>query len=75
VYFFNLKIYLFDNYIINKILMLTKAIKYSFGFNILNAFRGIKEAVTAPVKHVKSALEPTGQNYSVQTNTTSEAFD
>jgi hypothetical protein len=36
--------------------MLTKTLRYSFGFNILNAFKGIKEAVQAPVKHVKSAL-------------------
>lgn len=36
--------------------MLTKALRYNFGFNILNAFKGIKEAVKAPVKHVKSAL-------------------
>ena len=36
--------------------MLTKALRYNFSFNILNAFKGIKEAVRAPVKHIKSAL-------------------
>lgn len=36
--------------------MLTKTLRYNFGFNILNAFKGIKDAVTAPVKHVKAAL-------------------
>lgn len=55
--------------------MLTKVIKHNFGFNILNAFKGIKEAVTAPIKHAKALTEPTGNYYSPQTNTTEEAFD
>lgn len=41
----------------------------------MNAFKGIKEAVTAPVKHAKALYEPTGKHYSIQTNTTAEAFD
>lgn len=36
--------------------MLTKALRYNFSFNILNAFKGIKDAVTAPIKHIKVAL-------------------
>lgn len=55
--------------------MLTKTLKYNFAFNILNAFKGIKEAIKAPVKHIKAATEPAGPYYSVQTNTTEEAFD
>lgn len=55
--------------------MLTKALKYNFSFNILNAFKGLKNAIRAPVKHIKAANEPAGPYYSVQTNTTDEAFD
>ena len=55
--------------------MLTKTLKYKFSFNILNAFKGIKEALRAPVKHIKAQTEPAGLYYSVQTNTTQEAFD
>ena len=50
--------------------MLTKTLRFGFSFNILNAFRGIKEAIRAPVKHIKASLEPAGPYYSVQTNTT-----
>ena len=55
--------------------MLTKVIRQSFGFNLMNAFKGIKEAATAPIKHIKSLSEPTGNYYNPQTNTTQEAFD
>ena len=55
--------------------MITKALRYNYSFNILNAFKGIKEAVTAPVKHIKSLNEPTGSYYNPQTNTTEQAFD
>lgn len=55
--------------------MLTKALRYNFGFNILSAFKGIKEAIKAPIKHIKSSNEPVGINYSTQTNLTAEAFD
>ena len=51
-------------------MMLTQTLKRGFSFNILNAFRGVKEAVQAPVKHIKSFTEPTGKEYSPQTNTT-----
>ena len=50
--------------------MITKAVRYNFSFNILNAFKGIKEAVTAPIKHAKLLTEPTGNYYNPQTNTT-----
>jgi len=49
--------------------------KLKFGFNILNSFRSLKEAVLAPTKHIKSALEPSGLEYSTQTNLTAEGFD
>lgn len=55
--------------------MLTKTLKCSFSFNILNAFKGIKDAIRAPIKHIKAANEPAGNQYSIQTNTTEEAFD
>lgn len=50
--------------------MLIQALRYNFSFNILNAFKGIKEAIRAPVKHLKAVSEPTGLNYSTQTNLT-----
>lgn len=37
---------------------------------MINAFKGIKEAIRAPVKHFKAFTEDSGKNYSVQTNTT-----
>jgi hypothetical protein len=55
--------------------MLTKALRYNFSFNILSAFKGIKDALRAPVKHLKSSNEPTGIHYSTQTNITTDAFD
>ena len=55
--------------------MLARSLKQSFNFSIMNAFKGIRDAVRAPVKHVKSMIEPSGGYYSPQTNTTEEAFD
>ncbi len=55
--------------------MLTKTIKRAFSFNIMNVFNDIKQAVRAPIKHIKAQTEPSGNYYSVQTNTTEEAFD
>ncbi|CAM6000711.1 unnamed protein product [Sphagnum balticum] len=54
-------------------MMLSNRLK--FGFNILNALRSVREAVTAPRKHLKSLFEPAGLEYSVQTNLTAEGFD
>ena len=44
-------------------------------FNILNAFKSAKNAIYAPVKHLKRHFEPTGADYNPTTNTTEEAFD
>jgi len=55
--------------------MLAQRIKKTFSFNILRTFRELKETLRAPIKHIKAATEPTGTYYSVQTNTTEEAFD
>lgn len=55
--------------------MLTKTIKQGFSFNILNAFKGFRNALRAPVKHIKALTESSGNYYSPQTNTTEEAFD
>ncbi len=55
--------------------MLTKTIKRAFSFNILNTLKELKDAVRAPLKHIKAATEPAGNYYNVQTNTTEEAFD
>lgn len=35
-------------------MMLTKTLRQGFSFNILNAFNGIKNAISAPAKHLKS---------------------
>lgn len=56
--------------------MLSKVISRGFGtFNIVNSVKGVKAALTAPVKHIKSFLEPSGNKHNPQTNTTEEAFD
>lgn len=56
--------------------MLTKLIRKGFGsYNILNSIKNFKDALRAPVKHIKSWREPGGQDYNPQTNTTEEAFD
>lgn len=55
--------------------MLTRTIKRAFSFNIMNTLKELKEAVKAPIKHIKAGTEPAGNYYSVQTNTTEEAFD
>lgn len=55
--------------------MLTKTIRRAFSFNLVRGLQELGAAVRAPVKHLKALFEPTGQNYSVQTNTTEEAFD
>jgi hypothetical protein len=41
----------------------------------MNTLRDLKDLVRAPIKHIKALTEPTGVYYSVQTNTTEEAFD
>jgi hypothetical protein len=55
--------------------MLTSKICYNFSFDIQKAFKGIKLALTSPIKHIKSITEPTGTNYHAQTNLTAEGFD
>jgi hypothetical protein len=47
--------------------MLTRTIKQAFSFNIVNALKDLKNAIRAPVKHIKAATEPTGNYYSVKT--------
>jgi len=44
-------------------------------FNITKAYQRLKNAVRAPVKHLKRNIEPTASNYNPWTNTTEEAFD
>lgn len=56
-------------------MLLARKLKFGMSFNILNTFRNIKEAVLAPKKHLKSMFEPSGTEYSVQTNLTAEGFD
>jgi hypothetical protein len=56
-------------------MLLASKLRFGFGFNILNAVRNLKEAVIAPRKHLKAAFEPSGVEYSVQTNLTAEGFD
>ncbi len=62
--------FLFIFVIFYLIFMLTRTIKQAFSFNILNAFKELKDAVRAPVKHIKALTEPTGNYYNNQTNTT-----
>lgn len=52
------------------IMLLSKTIKRSFSFNLLKTLKEVKDAIRAPIKHIKAATEPTGNYYSVQTNTT-----
>lgn len=65
---------LINNFIFD-IMLLSKVIKKSFSFNLLKTLKEVKDAIQAPIKHIKAATEPTGNYYSVQTNTTEEAFD
>lgn len=44
-------------------------------FNLSNAWKRVQGAVSAPSKHLKRTLEPSGQDYNPLTNTTEEAFD
>ena len=41
-------------------MLLARRLKFGLSFNILNSFRNAKEALLAPKKHVKAALESTG---------------
>ena len=56
-------------------MLLAQRLKFGFSFNILNTQRNIKEAVTAPRKHLKAHLEASGVENSLQTNLTSDGFD
>jgi hypothetical protein len=41
-------------------MLLARRLKFGLSFNILNTFRNVKEAVTAPKKHLKAIFEPSG---------------
>ena len=56
-------------------MLLARRFKFGMSFNILRTLRNVKEAVIAPRKHLKAALEPTGNEYSTQANLTAEGFD
>lgn len=56
-------------------MILARRLGYGMSFNILNSLRSLKEAAIAPRKHIKSFLEPSGIEHSVQTNLTAEGFD
>ncbi|MBS1889987.1 MAG: hypothetical protein JST59_01735 [Actinobacteria bacterium] len=56
--------------------MLSNVVRRGFAsFNILNSIKNFKNALKAPIKHIKATTEAGGQNFSPQTNTTEEAFD
>ena len=55
--------------------MLSRTTRIGYNFSILNAFKGLKDILRAPVKHVKSYTEASGSYFHTQTNTTEEAFD
>jgi hypothetical protein len=52
--------------------MLKKPLFASRNFGALSSWTNL---VTAPVKHIKRLLEPSGVDYQTMTNTTEEAFD
>ena len=56
-------------------MLLARRLKFGFSYNILNTIRNMKEAVTAPKKHLKAIFEPSGLEYSTQLNLTAEGFD
>lgn len=56
-------------------MLLARRLKFGLSFNIFNSMRNLKEAVLAPKKHIKAAIESTGNEYSIQTNLTAEGFD
>lgn len=51
-------------------MLLAQKLKFAFSFNILNSIRNLKDAVTAPIKHLKIHTESSGVENSVQTNLT-----
>ena len=56
-------------------MLLARRLRFGMSFNIFNSLHSLKEAVIAPRKHLKSLFEPTGNEYSTQTNLTAEGFD
>lgn len=56
-------------------MLLSRRLRFGFAFNLLKLVDGVQAAIRAPVKHLKSFLEPSGVNYNPQTNTTEEAYD
>jgi len=51
-------------------MLLASKLKFGLSFNMLNAFKSVKEAVMAPRKHLKALAEPSGGEYSIMTNLT-----
>ena len=56
-------------------MLLSRRLRFGFGFNLYSSWNNIKQAISAPKKHVKALLEPTGNEYSIQTNLTADGFD
>ena len=56
-------------------MLLAHRLKFGFSFNIFNTLRNVKETILAPKKHIKAAIEATGNEYSQQINLTAEGFD
>ena len=56
-------------------MLLSRRLKFGFGFNLFTGLNTLKQAVTAPIKHFKAATESSGTEYSIQTNLTAEGFD
>ena len=51
-------------------MLLSHRLKFDFDFNLFTGLNTLKQAVTAPIKHLKAANEPSGNEYSIQTNLT-----
>lgn len=56
-------------------MLLSRSLRYSFSFNIVTAFQGIKNALKAPYRFLKTNFEPEGIYNSAYINTTAEAVD
>jgi hypothetical protein len=51
-------------------MLLSQRLRFGLSFNIFNSIHNVKEALLAPRKHIKAAIESTGNEYSQQTNLT-----
>ena len=56
-------------------MLLSGRLRFNFGFNLYNSWNNIKQAIKAPKKHAKALFEPSGNEYSIQTNLTADGFD